>query len=88
MAVGSKQVKHNLRAVAAIRVRAIRALRPDIETTAPLLDVIWDRDVDPGEAGNRGHAGIIGLDSVARKSYRLKLAAKSSLRFLRRGRSA
>jgi hypothetical protein len=83
MAVRSKQLKHDLRAVAVIRVRTVRALRPNPEmNSAPNLDVIWDRNVDRGEPGNRGHAGITGLDSIARKSYRQQLAATASLSFL------
>jgi hypothetical protein len=72
------------RAVAVLSVKKVKRMRPvpDKDTRIASLGVMWDREgIDEAAPGNRGHAGILGLDCPARKAYRLQLADSATIRF-------
>jgi len=72
--------KEGRRAVALLPVDGIRKLRPIPDNGDPSLDVISDREeIDECMPGHIGHAGILGLDSQSRKSYRVQLAEMATV---------
>jgi len=77
--------KEDRKVAAFLLVKAVCAIRPvpDPDATIPSPNVVWDRqEVDEYAPGNIGHAGITGLDSTMRKTYRKRLADLSIVQFL------